>query len=89
MGAKGISIRARGFQANRPKGTSRDSNLAEKLDNRVPEPNNPIEFKSIYESKAQQFIETSLISKDTKIIGTSCLKPILTSAVMFSGMLTR
>ena len=58
------------FKLNRgSKGTSRDSNLAEKLDNQVPEPNNPIEFKSIYESKAQQFVETSLISKDTKIIG--------------------
>jgi cytoskeletal protein CcmA (bactofilin family) len=54
------------------RGSNKDSNLAEKLESEPvnPGPSEPIEFQSSYETRTQPFIETSHITRDTKIIGT-------------------
>ncbi|HCA30674.1 MAG TPA: hypothetical protein DEP23_14545, partial [Ruminococcaceae bacterium] len=53
------------------KGTSKDSNLAEKLENDMEQQKDaPAERQPIYENNTQPFIETARITKDTKIIGT-------------------
>ena len=46
------------------------TNLAEKLETVETTPNEPLDFQSSYETKMQLSIETTHISKDTRITGT-------------------
>lgn len=48
------------------------SNLAENLNEEPssPQPNDPVDFKTVYDQEMQQKIETAHITKDTKITGS-------------------